>query len=105
MVDLSNNSMDNTCQQCGYSLRGLLYFRCPECGAPFSPGDPIVPSFPWEQRRPNGRVIAWIRTIAFWCMRPSRFINTLVARVDIPIRAPVQLYIYTICAFALCIIQ
>jgi hypothetical protein len=29
-----------TCQKCGYSLRGLDQFRCPECGEPFDPNDP-----------------------------------------------------------------
>ena len=29
-----------TCLGCGYILEGLPESRCPECGQPFSPGDP-----------------------------------------------------------------
>jgi hypothetical protein len=29
-----------TCQKCGYRLRGLDQFRCPECGELFDPNDP-----------------------------------------------------------------
>ncbi len=29
------------CLQCGYSLRGLTEARCPECGGPFDPANPL----------------------------------------------------------------
>jgi hypothetical protein len=30
------------CWECGYSLRGLPTPRCPECGRPFNPADPLT---------------------------------------------------------------
>lgn len=35
------------CQNCGYSLRGLLATRCPECGRVFVPPERWNPSFRW----------------------------------------------------------
>jgi hypothetical protein len=32
---------DARCLSCDYSLRGLTAPRCPECGRPFDPGDPL----------------------------------------------------------------
>ena len=35
---------ESRCARCGYDLRGLPEARCPECGRPFEPEEPIRPS-------------------------------------------------------------
>jgi len=40
---------DADCLKCGYALRGLTEYRCPECGTPFDPADFVdtfVPKWP-----------------------------------------------------------
>lgn len=53
-IVLSKDARDNwRCAKCGYALQGLPTTRCPECGSPFDPLDPLSfddigrPSF-WE---------------------------------------------------------
>jgi len=36
-------NVSGTCSRCGYSLRGLLEARCPECGLRFPPHMPVPP--------------------------------------------------------------
>src|SRR5881227_2425125 len=48
-----------TCWECGYSLRGLLTPRCPECGRPFDPADKTTMNM--------GTEVGWIKR---WLMRP-----------------------------------
>ena len=41
--------VDANCLRCGYALRGLTEYRCPECGTPFDPSDFVdtfVPKWP-----------------------------------------------------------
>src|SRR5687767_8402235 len=40
------------CWECGYSLRGLVSRRCPECGRPFDPLDPRTMNM--------GREVGWL---------------------------------------------
>ena len=36
-----NRARNNQCVNCGYSLRGLISSRCPECGGQIAPGRPF----------------------------------------------------------------
>lgn len=40
MADAALVGPGSYCRDCGYQLRGLAEFRCPECGRAFDPADP-----------------------------------------------------------------
>jgi hypothetical protein len=68
-----NPSPDNRfCLDCGYSLRGLLDPRCPECGRVFDPADPKTwsPRPPLEQR--GGKAVDFAGNVVYWgCALPA----------------------------------
>jgi hypothetical protein len=61
---------DLLCPQCGYNLRGLVKYRCPECGSPFDPVKLTAGAIPWFHRQGLGRVSAFWRTVALVTFRP-----------------------------------
>jgi hypothetical protein len=62
------------CVSCGYSLRGLTsQTRCPECGHPFDPNGPPVPSVPWLHRQRVGIAKAYAETAWMVLRHPDRF--------------------------------
>jgi len=54
---------DVLCPQCGYSLRGLLANRCPECGVGFDRATLTASNIPWVWRRAIGRWWAYGQTV------------------------------------------
>jgi hypothetical protein len=47
-----SNVSDRYCLGCGYALQGLGRYRCPECGRPFNPQDPLTTAAhpTWDSR-------------------------------------------------------
>ncbi len=94
-------AQDLLCPECGYNLRGLVEYRCPECGTPFDPAKLTVSQIPWLHRRRIGRVPAFWRTVWLVTRRPKtlprefsqtlsypdsqRFRWTIVAMVCVPL--------------------
>jgi len=72
------------CWECGYSLRGLPTPRCPECGRPFNPADPLTmnmgvhvsPLAQWFMRPPGWPIhllTAAAVIMSLWaCVAPTR---------------------------------
>jgi hypothetical protein len=67
----SADDTDRICEQCGYTLLGLVDHRCPECGHPFDPSADPLPAIPWLARRKIGTFTAYRRTVAMACLRPA----------------------------------
>jgi hypothetical protein len=62
---------DLLCPKCSYNLRGLVEYRCPECGTPFDPAKLTSSAIPWLHRRRSGRVRAFWHTAILVTFRPS----------------------------------
>jgi len=83
-------SEDALCPKCGYSLKGLLQNRCPECGEDFDPtyvlgGDQRVNLLPWE--RPELGNVLWrycLTTLQTW-LRPGTVFTRAASRRSLPI--------------------
>jgi hypothetical protein len=63
-------AQDLMCPECGYNLRGLVKYRCPECGTAFDPAKLTAGAIPWLHRRRLGRISAFLRTVAVITLRP-----------------------------------
>ena len=62
---------DWQCLKCGYSLRGLTAWRCPECGQAFDPEKPDTYRVPAGPRPPSA--------LSIWLAKPpGKLFNTLV---------------------------
>lgn len=102
-----------SCLGCGYSLRGLLEARCPECGQPFDPHDPSTMKVPgWRPPLPPRKparpitfgdqmakaalistiylcvwppfgMVAWIGIIIAWVRRSLRVRRTIQTNTPI----------------------
>src|SRR5689334_14153377 len=59
------------CGVCGYDLRAIPSDRCPECGTPFDPTEPIAP-IPWLHRAHLGGWGAFWRTVGIVLLTPDR---------------------------------
>ncbi len=60
------------CWNCGYSLRGLASYRCPECGRVFDPGDLDSMRIPGRAPRWLGDLFAFPREILSLISRPLK---------------------------------
>ncbi|MBP7933157.1 MAG: zinc ribbon domain-containing protein [Phycisphaerae bacterium] len=63
---------DLFCPVCGYMLRGLTEYRCPECGRPFDPAKMVPEPIPWVQRNRLGRMRAYLHTMVMTTFRVHR---------------------------------
>ena len=63
---------DVLCPACGYMLRGLTEYRCPECGRPFDPAKLAPDPIPWTQRRWIGWIRAYVQTVMWSTFRVRR---------------------------------
>lgn len=63
---------DLLCPRCGYNLRGLHEYRCPECGDPFDPAALSESQLPWTHRRRLGRVRAYWQTVELVVLHPKQ---------------------------------
>lgn len=59
------------CPKCGYNLRGLREYRCPECGESFDPAALSETTLPWAHRRRLGRIRAYWRMVEIVTIRPG----------------------------------
>lgn len=78
------------CPKCGYALRGLPEFRCPECGTPFDREyiedvDARSRLLQWERPELGRRLGRLSRTILQASLHPGRFYSTLSERKDRPL--------------------
>jgi hypothetical protein len=64
---------DLYCPACGYNLRGLPEYRCPECGGEFDVGELVVSQIPWAHRRVLGRFRAYWKTVLMVMFNNRRF--------------------------------
>ena len=74
---------DVFCEQCGYSLIGLISTRCPECGKDFDPAALPFARIPWLHRLRLGRIRAYVSTIKMILFTPERFATELCRPVRI----------------------
>lgn len=63
---------DLLCPACGYMLRGLTEYRCPECGRPFDPAKLAPDPIPWTQRKRLGWIRAYVQTVMWSTFRVRR---------------------------------
>ncbi|HOW69457.1 MAG TPA: zinc ribbon domain-containing protein [Phycisphaerae bacterium] len=97
-------SDDLFCPACGYMLRGLTEYRCPECGRPFDPAKMVPEPIPWAKRNQLGRICAYLQTL---------FITTFsIYRLAEQVRRPVsygdaQLFrwVTVVVAYAPCVLM
>lgn len=69
------------CPACGYSLRGNVSGRCPECGQVFDPAALTTSRIHWMRRREIGRFRAWWRTLWQATFRPGQLVASMSAPV------------------------
>lgn len=77
------NEYDLLCEQCGYSLIGLMETRCPECGKDFDPAALPLARVPWLYRSRLGRQRAYWRTVWHVLSDPAGFAVELCRPVRI----------------------
>jgi hypothetical protein len=77
-------TQDLLCPRCGYNLRGLVEYRCPECGAPFDPVRLTTSAIPWVHRKRIGRVPAFWRTVAKVTFQPKALSREFAQPVSYP---------------------
>ena len=74
---------DVFCHRCGYSLVGLVGYRCPECGAAFDANELPYARVPWLHRRRIGRLTGYWQTMWQVVLRPRAFAEELCRPVRI----------------------
>ena len=67
-------SVSMYCSKCKYDLKGLTEHRCPECGQPFEPDNPMTyVQCPWVHQPRNILVgLVLILLVIFWCVIEGR---------------------------------
>lgn len=74
---------DLLCENCGYSLVGLMSDRCPECGQPFDPAQLPLARVPWLYRKRLGKLSAHLQTTCLIILHPRVFARELCRPVRI----------------------